>query len=109
MRQPLILTRQARTDVPQSFVAHPTAIDGPLRFPRERFDLVIVHGLWSAPPAATALLNAIRNALVPHGSCLVVVSRPSGESVKDAADAAGFGRVDGLAVDGAEAAFELRR
>jgi hypothetical protein len=71
-----------------------------LRLPRSAFDLVTAWGILEGPPEPSLLLNAIRNALVPDGTCLLLETqtlpnryrrRPLA-SLRSLARAAGFSR-----------------
>lgn len=71
-----------------------------LRLPRSAFDLVAAWGILEGPAEPGLLLNAIRNALVPEGTCLLLETptsptrhgRRPGGSLRSLARAAGFSR-----------------
>lgn len=78
------------------------AVDDSLRLPRASADVIVAVAALERRDAAR-LLNAIRNALVPEGVCLLVAEAP--ERAQALGTAAGFSRLRRLHA----ALFELRR
>jgi SAM-dependent methyltransferase len=92
------------------------AVDGATRLERAGFDLATVRGV-SALGDALQVLNAIRNALVPDGVCLLVEPQGGDARVRDAAAReidmlarrAGFATCELTCREPALDVYELRR
>jgi SAM-dependent methyltransferase len=91
-------------------------VAGSTRLPRARFDLAAVRGVLDRQDALQ-VLNAIRNALVPEGVCLLVESLAGSAHARDAharvisalARQAGFLRCELSCREPALDVYELRR
>jgi predicted O-methyltransferase YrrM len=83
-------------------------VDDSLRLSRASLDLVVVSGAVGRRDAPR-LLNAIRNALVTDGACLLVERAPGGDQIRNLATAAGFSRVACVRRQEGIHLFELRR
>jgi len=73
------------------------------RLSHAAFDLVVVRSVLTRPDPRR-LLNAIRNALVPDGSCLVIETAGAASTLKTLARGAGFSR---FRVDANDSRFQL--
>jgi SAM-dependent methyltransferase len=93
------------------------AVDDSTRLPRAAFDLVTVCSLVVRPCDPRRLLNAIRNALVPEGICLLlepgaVDAARRGSAIatlRSLSSAAGFSRFRAHPEEGRLHLFELAR
>jgi SAM-dependent methyltransferase len=83
-------------------------VDDSVRLRRASLDLVVVSGALGRRDAAR-LMNAIRNALVTDGACLLVERAPGGDQIRALATAAGFSRVACVCRQDRHHLFELRR
>jgi cyclopropane fatty-acyl-phospholipid synthase-like methyltransferase len=80
-----------------------------LRLPRASAEVIVAASAF-ARRDAPRLLNAIRNALVPEGVCLLVRASASDDRARALARAAGFSRLERLPGGASAVAFyELRR
>jgi trans-aconitate methyltransferase len=107
--QALLFARAAGLDRRVSFV-----VDDSTRLPRATCDLVAVRGVLGGLPDPRRLLNAIRNALVPDGTCLLLeLPATSGstaeESLRALARSAGFSRIASHTRQPRLEVFDLRR
>jgi SAM-dependent methyltransferase len=91
------------------------SVDDSRRLPRATFHLVTTEGLRARHPEPRRVLNAIRNALVPDGACLLLEppgplpTRVPDIDLQSLARQTGFSRVRPVPSQGYLRLFELRR
>ncbi len=95
------------------------AVDDSRKLPRARFHLITAEALRARHPEPRRVLNAIRNALVPEGACLLIeppgppraarLSTSTDMDLQTLARQAGFSRFRAIASEGPLRLHELRR
>ena len=81
-------------------------VDDSRKLPRATFHLVTAEDLRARHPDSRRVLNAIRNALVPEGACLLL---DAAVDLQTLARQAGFSRLRVVPREGYRALLELRR